>query len=99
MFRKIKFIFGSSPLEPVTIKREKGKLQGHVRIYSMDELKELFRETKFKYVKSFYYQPPFKIMRKGFFISLLLPIYSFLVRMKPSESRYLGIVGMKNEEN
>ena len=99
LFRRIKFLFGYSPLEPVSIEHDGGKLQGHVRIYTMFELKKLLRETNLNYIKSFYYQPPFKIIKKGFFISLLLPIYSLLVKMKPSMSRYLVIVGFKHPKN
>ena len=99
LFRRIKFLFGYSPLEPISIEHDGGKLQGHVRIYTMHELKKLFGETNLNYVKSFYYQPPFKIIKKGFFISLWLPIYSLLVKMKPSMSRYLVIVGNNLPKN
>jgi len=83
----------------VTIEHDEGRLQKHVRLYTMYELQELLRETNFNLVKSFYYQTPSKKIKKSFFVSLLWPIYSLLVKMKPSLSDYLVIVGMKHAKN
>lgn len=99
LFRRVKFLFGHSPLEPVSIEHDGGKLQKHVRIYTMYELKELLRETNLNFIKAFYYQTPSKKIKKNVFVSLFWPLYSLLVKLRPSLSEYIVIVGMKPAKN
>jgi ubiquinone/menaquinone biosynthesis C-methylase UbiE len=95
LYRRVEFLFGHTPLDPVSIKRDNGKLQYHVRIYTMNELLQLLRETNFNIYKSFYYQPISENVEKNFVESLVWPVYSFLIKLKPSFSHYLWIFGTK----
>jgi len=56
LYKRIKVLFGKSPFQPVSARRDAGRAQDHIREYSMDELHLLLQETDFEVILARYLQ-------------------------------------------
>lgn len=65
LYKRVKVLFGKSPFQPVSIRRDRGRAQDHIREYSMDELYLLLQETGFEVILGRYLQEGSIIKRSG----------------------------------
>ncbi|MFH0897770.1 MAG: class I SAM-dependent methyltransferase [Candidatus Bathyarchaeota archaeon] len=63
--KRIRVLFGRSPFEPVSVRRNEGRDQGHIREYTMKELRLLLQESGFEVVHARYFQEPGVIRTRG----------------------------------
>lgn len=56
LYKRIKVLFGKSPFQLVSARRDMGRAQDHIREYSLDELHLLLQETSFEVILARYFQ-------------------------------------------